>query len=107
MRRSPRIVCRVPILCVSDGTPVAAHTAVISRHGAMILASARWEQDSEIEMQNQKTKETSKCRIVWSGGEDHPGIYKLGIEMLEDHPRFWAEDYPPPPPPGEPEQFDY
>ena len=108
LRRSPRIVCRVPILCIADGAPIAAHTAVISRHGAMILGSSDWSNGTVLEMQNQKTKETSKCRVVLAGGEDHPGIFKLGVEMLEDHPTFWADDYPPPPPKGEPEQgLDY
>ena len=74
----------------------------------MILVPSDWPQDTVLEMQNQKTKETSKCRVVWAGGVDHPGVYKLGVEMLEDHPTFWKEDYPPPPPKGEPEEgLDY
>jgi hypothetical protein len=72
-----------------------AYTAIISRHGAMILCGADWKPPTVIEVQNQKTKESSRCRVVWSGGEDRPGVFKLGLEMLEAHPHFWAQDYPP------------
>jgi hypothetical protein len=94
LRRSPRIVARVPLVLISEGAPVVGYTAVINRHGAMILAAERWSRDVHVEMQNQGSKESVMCRVVWSGGEDRPGLYKIGLEMLEDHPHFWGKDYP-------------
>ncbi|GEM_PF-3840859 len=81
-------------MLISDGAPVVAYSAVISRHGAMVLTSMAYRAGTTVEMQNQKTKESTLCRVVWSGGEERPGVYKLGLEMLEDHPHFWGQDYP-------------
>src|ERR1022692_3364787 len=86
LRRSPRIVSRFPLVLISDGAPVVAFTAVISRHGAMVIAGESYPSGAHVEMQNQKTKESTPCRVVWIGGQDRPGLYKLGLEMLEDHP---------------------
>jgi len=47
-------------------------------------------------MLNQKTKESTPCRVAWAGGEERPGLYKIGVEMLEDHPAFWGPEYPKP-----------
>jgi len=60
----------------------------------MVLASEQYATGSHVEMQNQTTKESTPCRVVWSGGEGRPGLYKLGLEMLEDHPHFWGPEYP-------------
>ncbi len=101
LRRSPRIVCRVPLLVFAGGTPVLAHSAVINRHGALVHAEGEWPANSRLEVQNQETKESTPCRVTWSGGEERPGLYKTGLEFLEDHPHFWGEHYPetaPPPP---------
>ena len=94
LRRSPRIVCRVPLMLHADGAPIVAFTAVINRHGAMIVASQEFPQGSNLEMQNQKSQESTPCRVIWSGGEERPGLFKMGVEMLESHPTFWGEDYP-------------
>lgn len=108
-RRSTRQICRVPLLVVSEGPLITADTAVISKHGALILCSENWPPETTLEMQNQKTGESCKCRVVWFGGEHQPGLFKLGVEMLEERPNFWGDDYLPVPAPeaplsqGEPE----
>jgi hypothetical protein len=94
LRRSPRIVSRFPLVLISEGAPVVAYTAVISRHGAMVMAAEAYPSGTHLEMQNQKTKESTPCRVVWIGGEQRPGLYKMGLEMLEDHPGFWGNEYP-------------
>jgi hypothetical protein len=88
----------VPLVLISDGAPVVGYSAVISRHGAMILSEREWAAESHVEMQNQKTKESVRCRVVWSGGEERPNVYKTGLEFLDDHPRFWGQNYPDPEP---------
>ena len=94
LRRSPRIVRRFPLVLISEGAPVVAYSAVVSRHGAMVLAAEAYLYGAHLEMQNQKTKESTPCRVVWTGGQERPGLYKMGLEMLEDHPHFWGQDYP-------------
>ncbi len=72
---------------------MVAYTAVINRHGAMVITPEAYPSGTHLEMQNQRTKESTMCRVIWSGGEQRPGLYKMGLEMLEDHPGFWGEDY--------------
>jgi hypothetical protein len=93
LRRSPRIVARVPLVLISEGARVVSYSAVINRHGAMVLAAESYPRGAHVEMQNQNTKESVRCRVVWNGGETRPGLYKMGLEMLEDHPGFWGPDY--------------
>jgi hypothetical protein len=62
----------------------------------MVLTPESYPDDAHVEMQNQKTKESTPCRVAWLGGEDRPGVYKIGLEMLEDHPAFWGREYPAP-----------
>lgn len=83
----------MPILVVGDGPIYSAHTAVVNRQGALILSPMNYEADTVIEAQNQNTGQSAKFRVVWSGGEDRPGLYKLGIELIDELPEFWAVDY--------------
>ncbi len=92
-RRSPRVLERVPILIAGEGPLYSAHTAVVNRHGALILSPMNYPDESVVEIQNQTTGECAKCRVVWNGGEERPGIYKLGIELIEELPEFWGVDY--------------
>lgn len=92
LRRSPRVVCRVAVLL---RPVIQAHTAVISQHGAMVLSPQDWPTGTILEMKNQKTGRASKCHVVWQGGEHRPGLYKLGVEMLDSRPDFWGTDYQP------------
>lgn len=92
-RRSPRILARIPILIVSEGPVYNAHTAVVNRHGALILSPVEYPAEAIVEVQNLNTGESAQARIVWCGGLDHPGTYKLGMELVADLPEFWAVDY--------------
>lgn len=76
-----------------DGPIYNAHTAVVNRHGALILSPINYPSETVIEVQNQNTGESAKFRVVWSGGEDRPGLHKLGIELLDELPEFWGVDY--------------
>lgn len=66
---------------------------MVNRHGALILSPVVYPQDTTIEVQNQTTGESAKFRVVWSGGQDRPGLYKLGIELVDELPEFWGVDY--------------
>ena len=46
-----------------------------------------------VEIQNLANNERGKCEVVWLGGEDRPGTYKLGIELQDELPEFWGVDY--------------
>ncbi len=87
------MLARIPILIASEGPLYNGHTAVVNCHGALILSPENFAEETTLEIQNQTTGESTKCRVVWAGGENRPGLYKLGIELLEDLPEFWGVDY--------------
>lgn len=87
------MLASVPILVAGDGPLYNAVTAVVNRHGAMILSPARYAMDQILQIQNVTTGEAARCRVVWSGGQERPGTYKLGIELVGEQPDFWGVDY--------------
>jgi hypothetical protein len=93
-RRSLRILLKVPIAVWGDGgDAVRAHTVVVSRHGALILAPRAFAAETFLKVLNQESGQTALCRVAWCGGEDLPGLYKVGIEILAELPQFWGDKY--------------
>ncbi len=92
-RRSTRVLARIPILIAGEGPLYNAVTAVVNRHGALILSPQDYPEQAVVEIQNLQTGEYAKCRVVWRGPEDPPGTYKLGVELQGELPEFWAIDY--------------
>jgi len=93
-RRSPRIVRRVPILVIADGQAVDAVSAVINKHGALIVAPVVFGSGRILRIENRRTERQIEARVVW-GASDAEGC-KLGIEFLEELD-FWGDDYAPGP----------
>ena len=92
-RRSPRIAAQVPISVGYEGTVVEGQTAVVNRHGALILCGVNCSEDGLLEITNRTTHEQVHCRVVWCGSEILEGQRKLGVEMAEDRPAFWGIDF--------------
>jgi hypothetical protein len=92
-RRSPRILAHIPILIAGEGPLYNGVTAVVSRDGAMILVPVSYPIGSKVQIQNLRTGVATYCRIVWDGGEERPGLIKMGVELLEELPDFWGVDY--------------
>jgi hypothetical protein len=92
-RRSERVLREVPITVSADGEePVRAHTVVVNGHGALILCPRVFRAEALLRVVNQETGRTALCRIAWSGGQELPGLYKLGIEIAGvAPPRFWGD----------------
>ena len=101
-RRSLRVLAQIPILITGEGPLHNGHTAVVNRHGAMVLVPENYPLGTIVEIKNLASSQCAKCEVVWLGGEDRPGTYKLGIELQEELPEFWGVDYqsaiPAPPP---------
>jgi hypothetical protein len=89
-RRSPRIVRRVPIQIVADGQTVDGVSAVINRHGGLIVAPVVFGSGRILRVENRRTGQIAEARVVW-GASDPEGC-KLGIEFLEELD-FWGADY--------------
>jgi len=92
-RRSPRVAAQVPIEVASEGVVVSGRTAVVNRHGALILCGINCADGEVLEVRNKTTHEAVACRVVWCGSEVIDAERKLGIEMLEDRPEFWGLDF--------------
>jgi hypothetical protein len=91
-RRSERILRKVPIAVWCAGAPaVRAHTAVVNGHGALILSPIAFRSEALVRVLNQETGQAALCRVAWCGGQDLPGLFKVGIEILGDSPCFWGE----------------
>ena len=92
-RRSPRIAAQVPIDVAFQGAVIQGQTAVVNRHGALILCGLNCGDDDLLDVTNRTTLEQVACRVVWCGSELVGGRRKLGVEMTEDRPRFWGIDF--------------
>jgi hypothetical protein len=97
-RRSPRIVRRVPIQVTADGQVVDAVSAVINRHGALIVAPVVFGSGTILVVENRRTERRIQARVVW-GASEAEGC-KIGIEFLEELD-FWGADYAPEPEDGD------
>lgn len=92
-RRSPRVTLHVALRIEQGDCSCSGHTAVVNRHGALILCAALFAEGSELEVWNLDTGGHAHCRVVWYGGEDLPGLHKEGIEFVEPNPTFWGAEY--------------
>ena len=93
-RRSPRVLARIPVsLIASQGSSDNALTAVINRHGALILAAIRYDEGMILTIQNELTMDSTSCRVVWVGDPDPSGVYKIGVEFVDEAPKFWGNVY--------------
>ena len=82
-RRSPRVLARIPIsLTAGHVPPVAALTAVINRHGALLLSALPYDVGAVLRLQNELTLTATDCLVVWVGEADPSGGHKLGVEFV-------------------------
>lgn len=65
---------------------------MVNRQGALILASENHPIDAVLEIRNVNTGQSAQGRVVWHGGEQQAGVYKIGIELIGELPQFWGVD---------------
>lgn len=99
-RRSERVLICVPIEVSGeaiDGSPLVGpgDTAVVNRHGALILLPVRLKPDSQVTLTNKFSNNTETFRVVWSGEKPEQGRYEVGIEALNPRDDFWGIRFPP------------
>jgi len=92
-RRSPRVVFQIPIRIVGSGSACDGRTAVVNRHGALILCPVLYPDESTLQITNPESGEIAPFRVVWWGEDDAKGMHKAGVEMLEDRLHFWGPAY--------------
>jgi hypothetical protein len=84
---------QVPIEIQGAGVAVRSHTVVVNRQGAMVLSPRAFHEDELVRLLNLNSAARTLGRVVWCGGEDLPGLFKLGLEILGGLPHFWGEEY--------------
>ena len=92
-RRSPRVVLRIGILIEEPPPACPGRTAVVNRHGALVLSPRSYELGTSLRLRNLESEARVACRVVWTGGQDEAGSHKLGVEFSEERPDFWGRDY--------------
>jgi hypothetical protein len=93
-RRSKRVLARIPIrLTVGQDPPQRGLTAVVNRHGALVLSPIPYEESTIVWIRNELTSETTCCLVVWAGAVDTDGTHKLGVEFVDEAPTFWGSAY--------------
>lgn len=60
----------------------------------MVIAPLCLPDDMVITVANLANLQTTRARVVWSGGEQDGTGFKLGLEFL-DGVDFWGDDYNP------------
>ena len=94
VRRSPRVLARIPVsLIVGQDPPVPGLTAVVNRHGALILSPVQYEEGTILLVRNEFTSDVNRCRVAGVGPVDPSGAHKLGVEFVDEAPTFWGEMY--------------
>lgn len=99
-RRSSRVLARLNVLVTSSTASHNALTAVVNRHGALILSPVAYPVDTILEVKNMATALSCNARVVWFGGPENNSLFKLGIELDQERPEFWGIEFPPLPPPA-------
>jgi len=89
-RRSPRVTRSVPVQIQGPNFSCAGSSADVSRDGALVFCAVQCPAGSELTITRTDTQTAARFRVVWEGGTDN-GLYKLGIEGLEDQRSFWGE----------------
>jgi hypothetical protein len=93
-RRSGRVVAVVPVsLVAGEDPPRHGWTAVINRHGALVLCTTHFEEGTVVWLRNELNSRTTRCRIVWTGLTDDSGTHKLGVEFVDEMPTIWDPIY--------------
>lgn len=92
-RRSPRVLLRLSVL-IEDPPPVCpARTAVVNRNGALILSPRPYPEEAILRIRHLEWTGAAPFKVVFSGGQDETGSYKLGVELLDERRDFWGPDY--------------
>jgi len=93
-RRSLRVVTQIPVsLRAGQNRPEQGVTAVVNRHGALLLSPVEYEEGAILSIRNELTAEAAGCRVTWIGSTETGTVHKLGIEFIDASPTFWGTTY--------------
>ena len=98
-RRTPRVVCGIPLTLSLGSHSLPVRSAVINAHGALIFCSEPIPDGTAIALFNDKTGKRVEASVVWSGGITlslaSPTLFqfKIGVEFDRPAAAFWGPEY--------------
>ncbi|MGD0907029.1 MAG: PilZ domain-containing protein [Candidatus Acidiferrales bacterium] len=97
-RRSQRVIIRVPVNLVAtirdQKISVSAHTVAVNIHGAMLLCPRPLDAETQVEIQNERTRQRATGRVTRAPRESSEG-YLIPVEFSTPTPSFWQITFPP------------
>ena len=93
VRRSPRVLLRVGLKISAEGNTRDAETAIVNRHGALLLARQPYAEQVIVEITNLESQRKAPFRVVWAGGPGGRNLFKVGVELVDPIDDFWGPDY--------------
>ncbi len=97
-RRSQRVMIRMPVTlhltAAGKEHRVQAMTVAVNDHGAMLLCVRNFEAEQKFEIQNDRTRERTKCRVTRPPRETPEG-YLIPVEFETSLASFWHISFPP------------
>jgi hypothetical protein len=100
-RRTPRVVCGIPLTLSLGSHSLPVRSAVINAHGALILCSEPIPEGTPIVLFSDKTGKRVEASVVWTGvvtlSLASPTLFqfKIGVEFRRPATDFWGPDYNP------------
>jgi hypothetical protein len=80
-------------LTIGQDLAVRGSTAVVNRHGALVLSPTGCAAGTVLTIQNGITFQATEGRVVWVSKDDLRELHKLGVEFVDDAPAFWGSVY--------------
>ena len=97
-RRSQRVVIRVPVTLVGivrdQKITISAYTVAVNIHGAMLLCPRPLDAETQVEIQNERTRQRATGRVTRAPRESSEG-YLIPVEFSTPTPSFWQITFPP------------
>jgi hypothetical protein len=97
-RRSQRVIVRVPLTLFLAGNgqseKINCHTVAVNIHGAMVVSPRTLEENTKLEIVNERTAEKIGCRVTRAPRESSEG-FLIPVEFTTSSPNFWQISFPP------------
>ena len=97
-RRSQRVIIRIPVILhvtiAGQNTTVKAVTASVNDSGAMILCSRALAHNSQLQLENQGSRQKLPGRVTRAPAESSEG-YLIPVEFTAPGAGFWQITFPP------------
>jgi hypothetical protein len=97
-RRSQRVMIQVPVTVqatvAGQKLSLSAHTVSVNTHGAMILCSRSFDEETVLVIINDRTRERATARVTRAPRESQ-GKHLVPVEFDQPAPTFWQISFPP------------